>query len=171
MKDTAGGRSDRAGRPGVYCIAFLATIGAGGAWSQPPEPTPSPAYDGIAAHIPPGRWEFAYRRLGEFKPLHWKHREEGRSSACIEGDAHRYLLDWIARKGCSVNGEREVPGGYLLSGECRLKWLPGQAVPVDVRLSWGSGRGFEMEIRTREGALLDFTEHTLATHLGACAPP
>jgi hypothetical protein len=122
----------------------------------------------LAAHIPQGLWEFAYQRSGRFKPLFWKYKEEGKSDTCIRSDPRLHLLDWIARKGCSVSSERPLPDGYLLSGECRLKWVPGQPVPVDVRLTWRGERRFDMDIRSREHAILSYTESTRATLLGPC---
>lgn len=129
------------------------------------------AVDTLAAHIPQGLWEFAYRRSGKFKPLFWKYKEDGRSDTCIRSDPRRHLLDWIARKGCSISSERPLSDGYLLEGACRLKWVPGQPVPVEVRLTWrGEGR-FDMDICSREHAILSYTEYTRATLLGPCPTP
>jgi hypothetical protein len=125
----------------------------------------------LSAHIPQGLWEFAYHRSGRFKPLFWNYHEDGRSETCIRSDPRRHLLDWIARKGCSVSSERALPDGYLLSGECRLKWVPGQPVPVDVRLSWRGETRFDMDIRSREHPVLHYTDHTRATLLGPCPSP
>ncbi len=129
------------------------------------------AVNTLSARIQQGLWEFAYQRSGKFKPLSWKYKEDGKSETCMGSDPRRHLLDWIARKGCSVNSERPLPDGYLLSGECRLKWVPGQPVPVDVKLTWRGERRFDMEIRSREHALLSYTEYTRATLLGPCPAP
>lgn len=125
----------------------------------------------LSAHISQGLWEFAYQRSGKFKPLFWKYKEDGKSDTCIRSDPRRHLLDWIARKGCSIRTEHPLPDGYLLSGECRLKWVPGQTVPVDVRLTWRGERRFDMDIRSREHAVLSYTESTRATLLGPCPAP
>ena len=125
----------------------------------------------LSAHISQGLWEFAYQRTGLFKPLFWKYKEDGRSHTCIHTDPRQHLLDWIARKGCSMSAERALPDGYLLSGECRLKWVPGQPVPVDVRLTWKGERRFDMDIRSREHPILRYAEYTRATLLGPCPAP
>ncbi len=122
----------------------------------------------LSAHIPLGLWAFAYQRAGELRPLFWKYQEDGNSEHCIRSDPRQHLLDWIARKGCSVDSERSLTEGYLLSGQCRLKWLPGEAVPVDVRLTWRGNDGFEMEIRSRPHRLLRYRESIHATRLGPC---
>lgn len=126
------------------------------------------AGDGLAEHIPQGLWELSARRAGLFKPLLWKYQEEDTSRTCIRTDPRQHLLDWITRKGCSVHSEQVLADGYTLSGSCRLKWLPGRPIPVEVRLTWrGEGR-FDLDIRSRENSLLIYTEHTRATRLGPC---
>lgn len=124
--------------------------------------------DSLSAHIPEGLWELAYQRSGRFKPLFWKYQEGGKSDTCIRTDPRRHLLDWIARKGCNISAERPLSDGYLLSGECRLKWVPGQPVPVDVKLTWRGEKRFDMDIRSREHPILSYTESTRATLLGPC---
>ncbi len=122
----------------------------------------------LAEHIPQGLWELNAQRKGLFKPLFWRYREEDTSRTCIRSDPRQHLLDWIARKGCSVHGEQVLPDGYALLGACKLKWVPGRPIPVEVRLTWrGTGR-FDMDIRSRENGLLTYTEHTRATLLGPC---
>lgn len=125
----------------------------------------------LSEHIPQGLWEFDYQRRGLFRPLFWKYREDGKSQTCIHSDPRQHLLAWIARKGCSVSSERPLPDGHLFSGECRLKWVPGQPVPVDVRLTWKGERRFDMDIRSREHPLLKYSEHTRVTRLGPCDAP
>ena len=129
------------------------------------------AVNTLSAHIPQGLWEFAYQRSGKFSPLFWKYKEDGKSMTCIRSDPRGHLLEWIARKGCSVSSERPLPDGYLLSGECRLKWVPGQPVPVDVKLTWRGESRFDMDIRSHEHAILSYAEYTRATLLGPCPAP
>jgi len=129
------------------------------------------AVNTLSAHIPQGLWEFAYQRSGKFSPLLWKYKEDGKSMTCIRSDPRSHLLDWIARKGCSVSSERPLPDGHLLSGECRLKWVLGQPVPVDVKLTWRGESRFDMDIRSHEHAILNYAEHTRATLLGPCPAP
>lgn len=125
----------------------------------------------LAAHIPPGQWEFTYQRNGSLKILPYKHHEEGMSKTCIGDDPRRHLLDWIGRKGCSIDREALTEDSYVLGGACRLKWLPGDAVPVDVRLRFGDGRQFVIDLQTRDNPSLSYSEHTLAQYLGDCPPP
>lgn len=127
-----------------------------------------PAGNVLAEHIPPGLWALHAQRTGLFKPLFWRYREEDTSRTCIGTDPRQHLLDWIARKGCSVHSEQVLLDGYAMSGACKLKWVPGRTIPVEVRLTWrGTGR-FDMAIRNRENSLLTYTEHTRATFLGPC---
>lgn len=134
--------------------------------------TPATAQDqvsgALAEHIPQGLWALDAQRTGLFKPINWKYREKDTSRTCIRGDPRQHLLNWIARKGCSVYSEQQLPDGYALHGACELKWMPGRPIPVMVRLTWrGIGR-FDMDIRSKENSLLTYTEHTRATHLGPC---
>lgn len=116
-----------------------------------------------------GLWALSAQRAGLLKPLFWRYHEEDTSRTCIRSDPRQHLLDWIARKGCSVASEQVLPDGYAMTGECRLKWLPGRPIPVEVTLTWrGAGR-FDMAIRSRENSLLAYTEQTRATFLGPCA--
>lgn len=127
--------------------------------------------DGLAEHVAAGKWEFAYERSAVFKPMGYTQRRQGSRNICIAGDPRQHLLDWLDRLGCSISQEDWRADGYRLSGECRLPWMPATPVPVDVRLTWAAGRSFRIDIRTREHALLDFTERTLATHRGDCDTP
>jgi len=126
---------------------------------------PSP----LSSHIAPGKWALSYQRTGELKPLFYKHKESGTSSTCIKLDPRQHILDWVASKGCRVDHESLLTDRYRLSGQCRLKWLPGHPVPVDVDLIFGDAKSFTLDIRTRQDALLSFQERTLATFSGQCA--
>lgn len=155
-------RRSRPVYPRGLTVAALLTLVLSGAAAQE---NPSTV---LAEHIPRGLWELSAQRTGLFKPLFWRYREEDTSRTCIRSDPRQHLLDWIARKGCSVHGEQVLPDGYAMTGACRLKWVPGRPIPVEVRLTWrGTGR-FDMEIRSRENSLLTYTEHTRATFLGPC---
>ncbi len=138
---------------------------------QPATADQANATDPLAAHIPVGKWEFAYRRAWEFKPLLLAQKEEGKSNSCIKEDARQHLLDWIGRKGCTIAEESVLPNGYVLKGECRLKWLPKQPIGVEVTLSWEDDKTFGMDLHTKENALMSLVEHTRASHQGACDPP
>lgn len=120
--------------------------------------------------IPAGKWNLAYQRTGEFKPLFYKHNETGNSSTCIKDNPRQQILDWVSRKGCRVDKEVLLADRYRLSGECRLKWWRSHPIPVDVDLIFGDGQSFVMDIRTRNDPVLSFQEHTLATLLGECPP-
>ena len=124
----------------------------------------------VARHIPGGKWAFAYWRVGEFKPLLLRRREEGVSTTCIHSDPRRHLIDWVTRRGCQVQQEAALDGGYALSGECRLKWFRQHPIPVEVRIAWVDDRTFNLEIRTRNDPLLGYVEHTTATLQGDCEP-
>jgi len=129
------------------------------------------AADGLSAHIPAGLWELTYQRTGRFKPLFWRYEEAGKSHTCIQSNPRQQLLDWITRKGCTIDAETPLPDGHLFSGVCWLKWVPGQPVSVDIRLTWRGERHFDMDIRSREHPWLTYTEHTRASLLGPCATP
>lgn len=122
----------------------------------------------LAEHIPLGLWELSAQRAGLLKPLSWRYREEDTSRTCIRSEPHQHLLDWVARKGCSVASEQVLPDGYGMTGECRLKWLPGRPIPVEVTLTWREAGRFDMTIRSRENGLLTYTELTRATFIGPC---
>ncbi|MFN3593517.1 MAG: hypothetical protein ACK4TK_02380 [Thiobacillaceae bacterium] len=89
----------------------------------------------LAKHIPLGLWALSAQRAGLLKPLFWRYHEEDTSCTCIRSDPRQHLLDWIARKGCSVASEQVLPNGYAMTGACRLKWLPGRPIPVEVTLT------------------------------------
>ncbi len=148
---------------GLFC-ALAVAIGCPSAAAQD-------ARAHLARHIPPGLWEFSFERSGVFQPLAWKYREAGRSETCIGPDPRAHLLAWIASKGCTLSGEQVLPDGHLLSGACRQWWVPGRPVPVDIRMTWIDGTRFDMHIQSRQHALLSYTEHTLARHLGPCQAP
>ncbi len=124
----------------------------------------------VASHITGGKWDFAYLRIGEFKPLMFKHREEGVSTVCINSDPRRHLINWVTRKGCRVHQETRLDDGYALSGECRLKWWKSHPIPVDVKLAWVDDKTFTMDIRARNDPVLGYIEHTTATLQGDCDP-
>ena len=118
--------------------------------------------------IAAGQWELNYHRTGEFKPLFYKHKESGSSSTCIAGDPRKHILDWVSSKGCRVDSEQLLADRYRLSGECRLKWMKGHPVPVDVDLIFGDRNSFVLDIRTRDDPFLSYQERTSATHGGNC---
>ena len=122
----------------------------------------------VADHIAGGKWDFAYLRIGEFKPLMFRRREEGVSTVCIDSDPRRHLINWVTRKGCRVHQEVRLDEGYALSGECRLKWWKSHPIPVDVKLSWVDDKTFTMDILARNDPLLGYIEHTTATLRGEC---
>jgi hypothetical protein len=147
----------------LLAISLLAT----GVLSQPSSSTAAGA-NNLAHKIAAGKWELTYRRTGEFKPLFYKHKESGSSSTCIDGDPRQHILDWVSSKGCRVDREQLLADRYRLSGECRLKWMQGHPVPVDVDLIFGDRNAFVLDIRTRDAPLLSFREHTRARYAGGC---
>jgi hypothetical protein len=124
----------------------------------------------LASRIAPGKWALAYQRVGELKPLHFKHREEGTSYTCIEGDPRTKIVNWIKSKGCTVHNESLDGDVYRMSGECRLKWWHGAPIPVSVELRPENRQAFTLDIQTSGNSILGFTEHTKATLQGACDP-
>lgn len=122
----------------------------------------------LAAKVAPGKWALAYQRTGEFKPLHVKRHEEGTSYTCIGGDPRAKIVAWIQSKGCVVQSERMDEKVYRMAGECRLKWWPGEPIPVSVELRPETGKAFTLDIRTNGNSLLGFTEHTQAALQGPC---
>lgn len=134
-----------------------------------PSSSMAASINNLSNKIAAGKWELTYRRTGEFKPLFYKHKESGSSSTCIEGDPRQHILDWVSRKGCRVDREQLLADRYRLSGECRLKWMKGHPVPVDVDLIFGDRNAFVLDIRTRDDPLLSFQEHTRARYGGNCA--
>lgn len=125
----------------------------------------------LGTKIASGKWAMTYQRIGEFKPLHYKQRENGTSYTCIAGDARDKIVDWIASKGCTIDKETLVGGIYRLEGQCRLKWWKSRAIPVSVELRPESATRFSLNIKTRNNSLLEFTERTTATLQGPCDPP
>lgn len=125
----------------------------------------------LGGKIAPGKWALTYQRLGEFKPLRIKHKENGTSYTCIEGDARDKIVAWIADKGCVIEKESMVDGIYRLDGQCRLKWWKSHAIPVRVELKPESATRFSLDIKTRNDKVLGFTERTTASHQGPCDPP
>jgi hypothetical protein len=130
----------------------------------------SAAEGGLSARLAPGKWALAYQRIGELKPLHFKHEETGTSYTCIEGDPRAKIVDWIKSKGCTIDKETMDGEVYRMSGECRLKWWKSAPIPVSVELRPENRKAFTLEIRTEGNSILNFTEHTRATHQGACDP-
>jgi hypothetical protein len=118
-----------------------------------------------------GRWALAYHRVGEFKPLGLKHKEDGTSYVCIDGDARAMIVDWVTGKGCVIERESTTDGIYRMQGQCRLKWWNSMAIPVSVELRPETATHFRLNIRTLNGSLLGFSERTDATHQGPCEPP
>lgn len=124
----------------------------------------------LSSRIAAGKWDLAYNRTGVFKPLFYKHKESGSSSACIADDPRKHILDWVSSKGCRIDREQLLPDRYRISGECRLKWMKGHPVPVDVDLIFGDRKSFVLDIRTRDDPLLSYQERTRATYNGNCTP-
>lgn len=124
----------------------------------------------LSSRIAPGKWALAYQRIGELKPLHFKHEETGTSYTCIEGDPRAKIVNWIKSKGCTIDKEAMVGDVYRMSGECRLKWWKAAPIPVSVELKPENRKAFTLDIRTEGNSILNFTEHTRATHQGACDP-
>jgi len=125
----------------------------------------------LAQRITTGKWDLAYQRSGEFKPLFYKHKESGSSSACIRGDPRQHILDWVSSKGCQVDQEQMLADRYRLSGQCKLKWIPGHPVAVVVDIIFGDAKRFTLDIRTQKDPLLEFREQTRATFSGQCSGP
>lgn len=124
----------------------------------------------LSSRIESGKWALAYQRIGELKPLHFKHEENGISYTCIEGDPREKIVSWITKKGCTIDKEAMDGDVYRMSGECRLKWWKSAPIPVSVELRPENRKTFTLEIRTEGNSILNFTEHTKATHQGACDP-
>lgn len=123
----------------------------------------------LSDRIAPGKWALAYDRQGEFKPLMLKKQESGTSSTCIAGNPRQHVLDWLQGKGCRVGDERLLSDRYQLEGECLLKWLPGNPVPMTVEVVFDQTEAFSLLIRSRENTLVAYQETTRATLVGACA--
>lgn len=155
-------RSARRRCPRSLTAAALLALGLSGAAAE------ENASTALAEHIPSGLWELSAQRTGLIKPLFWRYREENTSRTCIGRDPHQHLFEWIARKGCSVHSEQVLADGYAMLGACRLKWVPGRPIPVEVRLTWRGTGHFDMDIRSRENDLLTYTEHTRGRWLGPC---
>ncbi|MCS6785834.1 MAG: hypothetical protein NZ524_02185 [Thiobacillaceae bacterium] len=122
----------------------------------------------LSAHIQSGAWELTSMRQAYLRPLGWRHREQTHSRVCIGDDPLRQLREWIERKGCRILSEEAFDGGYLLRGECRLRWLPAAAVPSEVRLTWRGKAVFDIDIVSLSNRWLDYAEHTRADHVGSC---
>jgi hypothetical protein len=125
----------------------------------------------LTAKLAHGKWALAYQRVGEFKPLGLKHKEDGTSYVCIDGDARTMIVQWVTGKGCMIDRESTTDGVYRMQGRCRLKWWNSVAIPVSVELRPETATHFRLNIRTLNGSLLGFRERTDATHQGPCAPP
>ncbi len=124
----------------------------------------------LASRIGPGKWALNYQRVAELKPLHLKHREDGTSYTCIDGDPRIKILDWLKSKGCTVHKESFEDNVYRMSGECQLKWWKGAPIPVSVELRPETRNNFSLDIRTEGNSILSFTEHTKAILQGPCNP-
>lgn len=125
----------------------------------------------LTAKLAHGKWALAYHRVGEFKPLGLKHKEDGTSYVCIDGDARAMIVDWVTGKGCVIDRESTTDGIYRMQGQCRLKWWNSVAIPVAVELRPETATRFRLNIRTLNGSLLGFSERTEATHQGPCDLP
>lgn len=121
--------------------------------------------------IAEGKWALAYKRVGELKPFHYTHNEEGVSYTCIEGNPRTKIFNWIKSKGCTIDDEAMDNGAYRMKGSCELKWWKGHPIPVTVTLRPETQTAFTLEILATGDSLLGFSEHTKATHLGPCDPP
>ena len=124
----------------------------------------------LASRVGQGKWALAYHRVGELKPLHLKHREDGTSYTCIKGDPRTKIVTWIKSKGCTIHSESMEDEVYRMSGECVLKWWPGAHIPVSVELKPENMHTFTLDIQTAGNSILGFTEHTKATLQGPCDP-
>lgn len=124
----------------------------------------------LATLIPPGKWALAYNRIGEFKPLKFKHRENGTSYTCIEGDPRVKIVNWLNSKGCRIDKESSDQYVYRLEGECRLKWWKSHPIPVSVELRPETTNRFHLHIITLDDPLISFTEQTAASLQGPCDP-
>lgn len=125
----------------------------------------------LGSRLASGKWALNYERTGEIKPLKMKNKENGTSYTCIEGDARDKIVDWVGKKGCTVQKEVMRNGVYTLEGECRLKWWKSHPIPVVLELQPESSTRFNLNIKTPSDSLLGFTEHTKAIHQGPCDLP
>jgi hypothetical protein len=128
------------------------------------------ALGNLADRIRPGQWQLDYQREGEFKPLQYRHRENGDSQVCIGNDPRRHIRDWLSRKGCRIDRESLQGNRYRIEGECRLKWLKGHPIAADVEIVFADARSFELSIHSRTDSLLTYRDVTRARRLGACPP-
>lgn len=124
----------------------------------------------LSQHIAAGKWAFAYARMGEFKPLHYRKKENGTSHTCIRGNARQTIVAWVTEKGCTISRESFTGGVYRLEGQCRLSWWKSHPIPVGIELRPETRARFSLTIRTRDDAILAFSERTTATLLGPCDP-
>lgn len=124
----------------------------------------------LSSKVGPGKWALNYLRVGELKPLHLSHKEEGVSYTCIDGDPRIKILTWIKSKGCTVHNESFENNTYRMTGECELRWWKGSHIPVSVELRPENRKAFTLDIRTEGNSVLGFTEHTKGTNIGPCDP-
>jgi hypothetical protein len=122
----------------------------------------------LAVLIPQGKWALAYQRIGELRPLHLRHTEEGTSYTCIDQDPRVKILNWIQSKGCTVHEENMDGDIFRMRGECVLRFWKSSSVPVRVSLTPVNKNTFLIDIQTEGNSILGYTEHTKGSYVGDC---
>lgn len=125
----------------------------------------------LAELVQRGKWALAYHRVGELRPLHLTHTENGTSYTCIDQDPKTKILNWIKSKGCTVFEEKMDGDIYRMRGQCVLPFWKSASIPVHVSLTPVDKTTFMIDIQTDANSVLGFTEHTKGSFVGADCDP